>query len=204
MVILLPCSTFVQSPLCLFSSSRPQHRQLPALLSSSAGRPPHSLVSLLLGTYFTPIMSVIHSACQYLLFLVPVVFFQACWGGYTFFQTSCNACKLHWCRDHHRNRSCGRGPFHSVSRVLGNYSLPYVLCCGLTSPCLLDMMSTKMNGMWMGSGGAVFCRCASQCRDIVLLLLFPQTKCCLILLQMRPLPLCRRLLSTLREKSILL
>ena len=76
MVILLPRSTFVQSPSSLSSSSRPPHRQLLALSSSFTGRPPYSLVNLLLGTYFTPILSATHSGRQYLLFLFQLHFFS--------------------------------------------------------------------------------------------------------------------------------
>ena len=61
----------------------------------------------------------------------------------------------------------------SIVSVASLVTAPPILCCGLISPFLLEVMSAKVTGMWMRSGGLFLYHCAGQCHDVVLLLLFP-------------------------------
>ena len=39
-------------------------------------------------------------------------------------------------------------------------------------PCLLEMVSARVNGMWTGIGGELLCCCAYPCRNVVMSSLF--------------------------------
>ena len=73
---------------------------------------------------------------------------------------------------------------HSIVTVvsLATASPPCVLCCGQTSPCLLEMVNARVNRMWVGSNDMLPCCCADLCCDAMMFLLSPQTTYFLILL----------------------